>query len=93
MSRLQYLGLKWQAMAWLVFGGRDRAQELFDQMLAEFPGDSYAMASKANLLAQQGDRAGALRLFESLVELQPGIGAHWFNLGFKTDQLIQYEIH
>lgn len=86
MQRVRYLGLKWSAMALLVFGRKAAAHVVFDQMLTEFPADAYTMASKATLIAQDGDRQGALRWFRVLVAAHPGEAAHWFNLGFLLDE-------
>src|SRR5690606_29820608 len=79
---LRHRGLRWRAMLLLVLGRQDAALALLDHMLAEFPGDAYALASVAHLQAQRGDRAAALRTLEVLLQAQPQQGAHWFNYGF-----------
>ena len=53
--RLRYLGFKWRAMALLVFERREAAMRVFRDMLAEYPGDPYAIASIGHLLSQGGD--------------------------------------
>jgi hypothetical protein len=62
IQRIRYLAFKWEALALLVFGRKAAAAAVFDRMLAEFPRDAYAMASKAHLLVQSGDRGQALQL-------------------------------
>lgn len=91
MARVRYLGLKWQAMGWLVFGQRSRALSVFEQMLSEFPRDPYALASKAHLAVQAGNRVAALQLLEELVASSPSVAAHHFNLGFVLDELERYD--
>ena len=86
MSRLRYLGLKWRAMALLVMERRESALEVFRQMLAEFPGDEYALASIAHLQAQMGQRQAALRTMEELLRVAPQVGRHWFNHGFMLEE-------
>ena len=91
MRALRYHGFRWRAMALLVIERRQAALALFDQMLREFPDDAYALASRAHLLAQSGDRAGALRTLEQLLALHAGVGAHWFNYGFLLEEEGEYE--
>jgi tetratricopeptide (TPR) repeat protein len=91
MRRLRYVSLKWRAMALLVAGRRKHAMDMFKAMLAEFPGDVYALASKAHLLAQGNDRRAALHDFAQLVQAEPSNGRHWFNFGFILEELGDYE--
>jgi predicted Zn-dependent protease len=86
IRRLRYLGFKARAMALLVFGRRDAAMGTFRDMQGEFPGDPYAIASIGNLLAQGGDRGGALVIYEELLRLQPEAAVHWFNFGFLLEE-------
>jgi hypothetical protein len=62
MKPLQYTWLKVKAQALLVLGQRGAAMGVFDAMLAQWADDPYALGSKAHLLAQSGDNAGALCL-------------------------------
>ena len=89
--RVRYLSLKWGAMALLVAGRRQQSLDIFKTMLAEFPGDVYALDSKAHLLAQEGDRRAALQDFVQLVQAEPRSGRHWFNYGFVLEELGEYE--
>lgn len=91
MQTLRYRGLKWRAMALLVLGRRAQAQSLFTQMLREFPGDAYALASIAHLQAQLGDRPAALRTMEDLLARHGDSGHHWFNYGFLLEEAGEWE--
>src|SRR5690606_32234767 len=62
-----------------------------DAMLAEFPGDTYALASKAHLHAELGDRPAALRTLSQLLQAAPEVGSHWFNHGFLLETMEDYE--
>jgi tetratricopeptide (TPR) repeat protein len=78
-----YLWLKLRAIAWLVFARADAAERCFSEMLARWPDDAYALASRAHLRAQRGARAAALEDSTRLVELHPTRSAgDWFNHGF-----------
>ena len=91
MRTWRYRGFKWRAVGLLVLGRREAAQALFEQMLAEYPGDEYALASKAQLQAQGGDRAGALATMQELLARHDHVGAHWFNYGFLFEEAGEYE--
>lgn len=84
MSRgIAYTGMKASAWAALAFGRTARAQDIFTRMLLRWPGDGYALASRANLHAQAGRRDAALADAQVLVRLHPGrSGSDWFNLAF-----------
>lgn len=84
---LPYLGLKAQAIVALVFGRTAHALGVFDRMLARWPGDAYALASRAHLHAQAGRRSDALEDAQALVRDHPArSAADWFNLGFLLDE-------
>ena len=88
---LRYRGWKWRAMALLVFGRTEAALRLYEEMLAEFPGDTYALASKAHLQGQLGQRRAALDTLAQVVRAEPQNGRHWFNYGFLLEQLEEFE--
>ena len=90
MRALRYRGWRWRAVVALVFGRREAALDLFEQMLLEFPGDAYAMASRAHLQSQLGDRAAALRSSAELVARHAEVGAYWFNHGFLLEEAGDY---
>lgn len=91
MRRLRWKGLRWRAMALLVLGQRAGARRVFGQMLREFPGDAYALASQAHLLAQDGRREEALAVMEQLLADPAASGQHWFNYGFLLEDMQHYE--
>lgn len=91
MQRLRYRGLKWQVIVMLWFGNGPRVDGLLDQLMAEFPQDDYALATRAHLLAQARDRQAALRCLRTLVEVFPDKAAHWFNLGFLLEDLGHFQ--
>lgn len=81
--RGEYLWAKWRVIAGLVFGRTAYAEALLDAMLARWPGDAYALASRAHLRAQSGRRAEAIADAQALVERYPQrSAADWFNLAF-----------
>jgi tetratricopeptide (TPR) repeat protein len=86
MNRLRYLGLKWRAIACLVIDRRGPALALFEAMLREFPGDHYALASRAQVLSQLGRRVEALQVQRVLIDSAPEVGAYWFNYGFMLEE-------
>lgn len=81
-------GLGWwlhklQAMGWLLVGQNQRAMQVFNTMLARWPGDTYALASRAHLHGQAGAPGAAIADLQQLVQLHPQpTAAHWFNLAF-----------
>ncbi len=80
--------LKLQAMAWLLVGQDARARRIFDAMLERWPGDAYALASRAHLSAQAGQRTAAVADLQALLQGHPQAGAsHWFNLAFLLEAL------
>jgi len=94
-ERIDYWLLRLQAITWLVIARPAPAEKAFNTMLARWPGDAYALASRAHLLAQ------AKRLDEALADARALVAAHpkrsagdWFNLAYlleATDQLREAE--
>jgi tetratricopeptide (TPR) repeat protein len=75
--------LRWRAMVCLVFGRTAAAEALFTEMLGRWPGDAYALSSRAHLRAQGGRRSEALADAQALVAQHPARSAgDWFNLAF-----------
>lgn len=91
MNRLFYHWLKFSAMACLVLGQTRRAQEIFNQMLRDWPDDAYALGSRAHLSAQAGRLEAALADSQRLVELRADHAATWFNHGFMLESAARYE--
>lgn len=85
-ASLQYLLLKWQAQASLVLGLQHVARSAFDRMLAAWPGDTYALASRAHLCAQSGQRVPAIADYRALLAVDDTKAHAWFNLGFLLEQ-------
>lgn len=78
-----YLWHKGRGIAWLVLGRHARAEQVFDAMLAHWPGDAYALASRAHLRGQRGALEAAMADAQALVAAHPARGAaDWFNLGY-----------
>lgn len=94
-DRLEYGWLKLRAIASLVLGRSRTAEGLFDDMLARWPTDAYALASRAHVLAQAGRKEEALRDARALVQAHPARSAgDWFNFAFlleATDRLDEAE--
>ena len=70
----------------LLIGAKRRALELYREIVAIDPRDVDARATLGNMLAEQGDLAGAVSQFERLVELHPEHADSWFNLGYLLEQ-------
>jgi Tfp pilus assembly protein PilF len=74
--------MKLPAMGLLLFGRDARAEVLFGQMLARWPGDGYALASRAHLRAELGNPQGAMQDYARLTALPGARAASFFNQGF-----------
>lgn len=85
MNRLFYQWLKFSAMACLVLGQTRRAQEIFNQMLRNWPDDAYALGSRAHLSAQAGRLEAALADSQRLLALRADHAGTWFNHGFMLE--------
>lgn len=85
-ARLQHLLLKWRAQACLVLGLYQAARDTLDRMLMLWPGDAYALGSRAHAAAQANDRAAAIADYRSLLATNPQHSHGWFNLGFLLEQ-------
>jgi tetratricopeptide (TPR) repeat protein len=82
-----YRRLKLQAIGLLVLGRRQAAEQLFDRMLMQWPGDAYALASRAHLRGERGALDEALLDAGALVAAHPASSAaHWFNYGYLLEQ-------
>lgn len=75
--------LRLLAMMWLLLNRRAEAEQVFGEMLARWPHDPYALASRSHVRAQLGRRADAIADARALVAHHPARSAgDWFNLGF-----------
>lgn len=87
-GRLAYWRLKLAAVGWLLLGRPPRAEALFGKMLALWPADAYALASRAHVRAQGGRSAEALDDARALVAAHPRRSAgDWFNLAYLLEQV------
>jgi predicted Zn-dependent protease len=89
-GRAAYWRLRLQALAWLLVGQADRAEAVFGDMLARWPANAYALASRAHVRAQAGRHGEALVDAQALVNAHPRRSAgDWFNLAFLLEHLKQ----
>lgn len=78
----------WRALVklWLALGQEVRAAQVLDQWLAQAPAETWALASRAHLHAQRGQRAQAIGLLRRLLDHSATArAADWFNLGYLLD--------
>ena len=85
MKPLDFLGLKWSAVGWLMLGRKEAALAAFDRLLARWPDDTYALASRAHLHAQMGKVDAALADSRRLMSLRTDHAGTWFNHGFMLE--------
>jgi tetratricopeptide (TPR) repeat protein len=90
--RLAHTLHRLRAMALLTLGLRDAAEDAFSAMLARWPDDAYALASRAHLRAQMGRRSQAIADAQRLVEVHPArSAADWFNLAYLLEEAERYD--
>jgi Tfp pilus assembly protein PilF len=82
MKPIAWLLQKYQAMGWLVIGQREAAGKVFEAMLQANPKDTYALASRAQLAVQRGDKTAALKDMQRLCELDSESAHAWYNYGY-----------
>jgi tetratricopeptide (TPR) repeat protein len=86
-GRIAYWQNKLQAITLLVLGRRKAAHEVFTAMLAIWPDDAYALASRAHVRAELQMRDEALVDALALTRAHPTrSAANWFNLAFMLDE-------
>jgi tetratricopeptide (TPR) repeat protein len=84
--------LKLRAMALLTFGRLGAAEDAFTQMLARWPDDAYALASRAHVRAQAGRRTQAIADQQRLVQAHPQRSAgDWFNLAYLLEEAERFD--
>lgn len=91
MSSLNHLFARLQVRALLLSGRRKVALERLDDLLQANADDVYALATRAHLLAELGDKAGALQALQRQVAAQPTAAPGWFNLGYLSEEMGQLE--
>ncbi|MDZ4400552.1 tetratricopeptide repeat protein, partial [Hydrogenophaga sp.] len=87
MSSLNHLFARWQIRALLVAGQRQAALDRLDGLLQANAADVYALATRAHVLAELGDKDGALQALQRQVAAQPAAAPGWFNLGFLSEEM------
>ncbi len=86
-ARAAYWGRKLAAIANLVIGRAAQAEAVFDAMLERWPGDPYALASRAHVRHQRGARDLAIADAQALTAAHPQrSAADWFNLAFLLEE-------
>lgn len=81
-------GWAWQVhrawvVLWLLLGRQAAARATLDRMIERWPGDAYALASRAHVHAEAGRRDEAIADAKALVAAHPDrAAADWFNLAF-----------
>jgi predicted Zn-dependent protease len=85
-DRIDHLLLKWRAMAFLLINRPAPAEAALGEMLARWPNDPYALASRAHVRSQRGHVDGAVEDARALTAAHPNrSAADWFNLGFMLE--------
>jgi tetratricopeptide (TPR) repeat protein len=91
-SKTLYWQLKLRALGWLVIGRQRFACDAYSEILAIWPQDAHALASRAHVQAQLGQRCAALADARALVTAHPRRSAgDWFNLAFLLEADGRYE--
>ena len=91
MNRLDYYWCKLRVMALLVLGRERAALTNFNAMLRRWPDDTYALASRAHLLAEAGQLESALADSRRLTLLRAEHATTWFNHGFMLEASGQWD--
>lgn len=91
MNWLAYRWCRWRALALLTFGRQAAAQAVFNDMIARWPEDAYAVASRAHLRMQAGQLDEALADSRRLLAIRGDEGVHWFNHGFMLESAAAWE--
>ncbi|MGE5713041.1 MAG: tetratricopeptide repeat protein [Betaproteobacteria bacterium] len=78
--------LQRRANAALLFKRTPEAVRAYREMLEIDPRNEMAGLMLGNLLAESGDRAGAVAQLEQFTAAKPSCADAWFNLGFLHDQ-------
>lgn len=84
--------LRWLAQIHLVLGRPGHALARFDALLREAPHDRHAMASRAHLLADSGQKAQAIVALQVMTHCHPLQASGWFNLAYLLDEEGRFEL-
>ena len=91
MKSLRYLFVKYRILLQITVGRRAGAYLDLERLLQDDPDDTYALASRAHLKAQDQDRQGALRDYARLTAAPGAKAAHWFNQAYLQEELRQFD--
>ena len=91
MNRLDYYWCKLRVMTLLLLGRERAALTNLNAMLRHWPDDTYALASRAHLLAQAGQLESALTDSRRLTLLRAKHATTWFNHGFMLEASGQWD--
>jgi tetratricopeptide (TPR) repeat protein len=80
---------KWRAIIFILFGRKALAIETFEDMLADYPNDGYALGSLAHLYAEIGDKQASINMYKKLVAKPDAPAFSWYNLGFLQEEMKQ----
>ena len=80
---------KWRAITFIVLGRKSLAIETFEDMLADYPNDAYALGSLAHLYAETGDKLSSIGIYKKLVAKPDAPAFSWYNLGFLQEEMKQ----
>ena len=84
---LAWWRLKGLAIGLLLLNRHAAAEPVFSRMLALWPDDAYALASRSHVRAQLGRRTDAIADAQALVQAHPRRSAgDWFNLAFLLEE-------
>ncbi len=64
---------KWRAITFIVLGRKAWAIETFEDMLADYPNDAYALGSLAHLYAEVGDKQASINMSWVISLKMPGL--------------------
>ncbi|MDP2418393.1 MAG: tetratricopeptide repeat protein [Hydrogenophaga sp.] len=71
----------------MLLGRQHQALGLISRALQADPTDVQALASRAHVLAEQGEKPAALQALAQLVSVAPEHSAGWFNYGFLSEDM------
>ncbi|MBI4742607.1 MAG: tetratricopeptide repeat protein [Betaproteobacteria bacterium] len=84
---MNYDYTRYYLRGWLLhfFGFRETALDAYTRAFKANPKSARAARHLAAIAAEKKELAASARWFETVVELEPGDGNSWFNLGFVRD--------
>ena len=83
--------MKWRANTLILFGLKNQAMDVFEEMNRCFPHDDYVITSLAYMKTEHGDKAGAIADYKRLTMKPDASAAIWYNLGFLQEEMGQVQ--